>query len=110
MDKQINKRFKQAIRSTGLTHEEIAETMNVKEHEISNMSAGRKKVTVDFAIELEKNFYINPCWLFFGRERMTANFNIEETGAKDLTNEEISAKLRHLTEKLKELEDGYKKD
>jgi plasmid maintenance system antidote protein VapI len=93
-------RFKKAIKSTGLSHIEIADKLGVKSHDISNMSAKRKTITPEFALLFEKEFFINPCWLFFGRGDMTAKF--------DLTDNDLNKKIDEISRRLEQIENGTK--
>jgi len=105
----MKNRLKTALKSTGLEHLAIAKKIGVAKHDISNMSAGRKQVTIDFALLLEKHFNINPCWLFFNRGSMTAKMNLTDDDVKILSNEEISYQLQYLTNKLKEMSEDNEK-
>ncbi len=98
-------RFKKAIRSTGLSHTDLAKELGVKSHDISNMSAGRKQISIYFALLLEKEFCINPCWLFFNRGVMTAQFDLTGEDKKAMEYDELYKTVQDLASRVKEIED-----
>ncbi len=104
-------RFKKVIKLTGLSHIEFADKLGVKSHDISNMSAGRKQITPEFALQLEKEFNINPCWLFFDRGNMfnDIGFDLEGTEKETLTLEEVYKKVEKLTSIVSDIQESYGK-
>ena len=54
----------------GLTQQQLADSLKVKQTKIKDIETGKQKIPVDFAITVEKIHHVNFKWLLTGEGEM----------------------------------------
>ena len=70
MNKNIQANNLKTFRTkTGLTQQQLADSLCVKQTKIKDIETGKQKIPIDFAIAVEKINHVNFKWLLTGRRQ-----------------------------------------
>lgn len=118
----IAKRLKEARIQAGLSQEQAAKILKIQRPTISEIEAGRRKVSAEEIIEFSKIYRVESSWLLLEenkdlRSQVLENQQLKEEneGLKELyelkanTNKILIQENQQLKERVKELEEGQKK-
>jgi plasmid maintenance system antidote protein VapI len=112
MNDKITDRFNEALTKLKIKNKDIAEKLNYTSVKVSDIKTGKNKITPEFALELKKEFNINPCWMFFGQGNMTvsvAKFDLTGETKKPMSNDELYKIVEDLAIKVNNMESKYAK-
>jgi plasmid maintenance system antidote protein VapI len=108
---EIHLRLKEFIVRYGLKNKEISEKLGYSIQKVSDLRSNKQKITPEIALDFEKYYQLNPCWLIFGRGNMTIDigFDLEGTEKETLTLEEVYKKVEKLTSIVSDIQESYGK-
>lgn len=111
MKNEISTRFKEVMIKIGISNKDIAVKCGITEIKVSDLRTGKNKISPELALQLEKYFKINPCWLIFGRGNMTIDdgFDLDGKDNKLMSYDELYKKVDELSDSVNEIKEKYGK-
>ena len=103
-------RLREFFMKENIKNAEICEKMNYGHpQDATNLKGGKVAMTPDLALELERHWKINPCWLFFGRGPMkTPVPSMDLAGGKEpMSYEDLYNKVDQLANTVAEMQHKY---
>lgn len=97
----MNKRFKQFVYTQVKDYVEFSELMECSVQKIKNLGSGKQKVTIDLALELEKKFNLNPCWLVFNQGEMY--HPSMKLGVDEMSEDETQAQIQKIKKDIEDM-------
>jgi len=113
MNDKITNRYNEALTKLKIKNKDIVEKLNYSATKASDFKTGKNNITPEFALELEKDFGINPCWLFFGYgelKKVDQLINLDGDEKEVMSYEELYKKVNDLATSVKEIKEKYEKD
>lgn len=93
MENAVSQRLKKFRKATGLTQQDVAQTLNVTTSAVGFIETGKSKIGIDHLTTLQEVYKLNSQWLLTGKGDMF----IDEPQTENVSAiQELSAKLDRL--------------